>query len=155
MVLPTLLLMGLVLHIPQLLVQVGVYPLNPLPGWGLMGWPLLASTLVGAASSLFFYLRPHPLAELPSGLGGIQHWLAEDMHTENFYHRTVVALVVGLARISAWTDQRLVDGFSSATGGAAMAGARRLSLTTSGNSQAYALSLVLGVLVMAAWLLAR
>ena len=155
MVLPTLLLMGLVLHIPQLLVQVGVYPLNPLPGWGLMGWPLLASTLVGAASSLFFYLRPHPLAELPSGLGGIQHWLAEDMHTENFYHRTVVALVVGLARISAWTDQRLVDGFSTATGGAAMAGARRLSLTTSGNSQAYALSLVLGVLVMAAWLLAR
>jgi NAD(P)H-quinone oxidoreductase subunit 5 len=36
-----------------------------------------------------------------------------------------------------------------------MAGARQLSLTTSGNSQAYALSLVLGVLVMSAWLLAR
>ena len=35
-----------------------------------------------------------------------------------------------------------------------MAGARRLSLTTSGRSQAYALSLVLGVLLMAAWLLA-
>ncbi|MFZ9621040.1 MAG: NAD(P)H-quinone oxidoreductase subunit F [Prochlorococcaceae cyanobacterium] len=155
MVLPTLVLMGLVLHIPQLLVHIGVYQLSPVPGWGALSWPLLASTLLGAGTSLFFYLRPHPLAELPSGLGGIQHWLAEDMHTESFYHRTVVALVVGLARFSAWSDKVLVDGFSSGTGGAALAGARKLSLTTSGNSQAYALSLVLGVLVMSAWLLAR
>jgi NAD(P)H-quinone oxidoreductase subunit 5 len=95
------------------------------------------------------------LAELPSGLGGLQHWLAEDMHTEAFYHRTVVALVVGLARFSAWSDRQLVDGFSSGTGGVAMEGARRLSYTTSGRSQTYALSLVLGVLLMAAWLLSR
>ena len=155
MVLPTLLLMGLVLHIPQLLVAIGVYQMAPVPGWGAMAWPLVASTLAGAGSALFFYLRPHPLAELPAGLGGIQHWLAEDMHTEGFYHRTVVALVVGLAKLSAWSDGQLVDGFSSGAGGAAMAGARKLSFTTSGNSQAYALSLVLGVLVMAAWLLAR
>ena len=155
MVLPTLVLMGLVLHIPQLLVQIGVYQLTPLPGWGPWGVPLLLSTLVGAGSSAFFYLRPHPLAELPAGLGGLQHWLAEDMHTEAFYHRTVVALVVGLARLSSWSDAQLVDGFSSGTGGAALAGARRLSFTTSGRSQAYALTLVLGVLLMAAWLLAH
>jgi NAD(P)H-quinone oxidoreductase subunit 5 len=48
-----------------------------------------------------------------------------------------------------------VDGFSSGTGGVAMEGARRLSYTTSGRSQTYALSLVLGVLLMAAWLLSR
>lgn len=155
MVLPTLVLMGLVLHIPQLLVHIGVYQLTPLPGWGPWGVPLLLSTLVGAGSSAFFYLRPHPLAELPAGLGGLQHWLAEDMHTEAFYHRTVVALVVGLARLSSWSDAQLVDGFSSGTGGAALAGARRLSFTTSGRSQAYALTLVLGVLLMAAWLLAH
>ncbi|WP_296452998.1 NAD(P)H-quinone oxidoreductase subunit F [Vulcanococcus sp.] len=155
MVLPTMLLLGLVLHIPQLLVHLGVYTLSPVPGWGPMGWPLLLSTLLGAGSSAWFYLRPHPLAELPSGLGGLQHWLAEDMHTEAFYHRTVVALVVGLARLSAWSDRQLVDGFSSGTGGVAMEGARRLSYTTSGRSQTYALSLVLGVLLMAAWLLSR
>jgi NAD(P)H-quinone oxidoreductase subunit 5 len=67
----------------------------------------------------------------------------------------VVALVVGLARFSAWSDRQLVDGFSSGTGGVAMEGARRLSYTTSGRSQTYALSLVLGVLLMAAWLLSR
>lgn len=155
MVLPTMLLLGLVLHIPQLLVHLGVYKLSPVPGWGPMGWQLLLSTLVGAGSSAWFYLRPHPLAELPSSLGGLQHWLAEDMHTEAFYHRTVVALVVGLARFSAWSDRQLVDGFSSGTGGVAMEGARRLSFTTSGRSQTYALSLVLGVLLMAAWLLSR
>ena len=155
MVLPTLVLMGLVLHIPQLLVHIGIYDLSPVPGWGALGWPLVASTLVGAGCSAFFYLRPHPLAELPAALGGVQHWLAEDMHTESFYHRTIVALVVGLARLSAWSDLRLVDGFSSGTGEVALEGARRLSLTTSGRSQAYALSLVLGVLLMAAWLLAR
>ena len=155
MVLPTLLLMGLVLHLPQLLVQLGVYTLSPLPGWGPWGWPLLASTLIGAGCSAWFYLRPHPLAQLPSGLGGLQHWLAEDMHTEAFYHRTVVALVLALARLSAWSDRQLVDAVSSGTGGAALQGARLLSLTTSGRSQTYALSLVLGVLLMAAWLLAR
>ena len=154
MALPTLLLMGLVLHLPQLLVRNGVFGLDPLPGWGPLALPLLLSTLVGGGLSAVFYLRPHPLAQLPAALGGLQDWLAHDMRTERFYHRTVVALVLLLARLSRWSELRVVDGFSGATGGAAMVGARRLSLTTSGRSQAYALTLVLGVLLMAAWLLA-
>jgi NAD(P)H-quinone oxidoreductase subunit 5 len=132
-----------------------VYALTPLPGWGPLAPLLLLSTLVGGGLSALFYLRPHGLAQLPAGLGGLQNWLAHDMQTERFYHRTVVALVVGLARISTWIDHRLIDGASGATGAAAMAGARRLSLTTSGRSQAYALTVVLGVLLMAAWLLAE
>jgi len=156
MALPTLFLTGLVLHLPQILVRNGVFaaagPL-PLPGWGPEAVPLLLSTLVGGGLSALFYLRPHPLAHLPAALGGLQDWLAHDMQTERFYHRTVVGLVVALARLSSWSDKRLVDGFSGATGEAALAGARRLSLTTSGRSQAYALTLVLGVLLMAAWLL--
>ncbi|MCH9714511.1 MAG: NAD(P)H-quinone oxidoreductase subunit F [Cyanobacteria bacterium] len=153
MVLPTTVLMGLVLHLPQLLVRNGLYALTPLPGWGPLAWPLLVSTLVGGGLSALFYLRPHGLAELPASLGGLQHWLADDMQTERFYHRTVVALVLALARLGAWSDSRLVDGFSGGSGALAMAGARRLSFTTSGRSQAYALTLVLGVLLMAAWLL--
>ena len=154
MVLPTTVLMGMELHLPQLLVRNGVFSLTPLPGWGPLAWPLLLSTLVGGGISAAFYLRPHGLARLPQALSGLQEWLAHDMQTERFYHRTVVALVLALARFGAWSDSRLVDGFSGGTGAAAMAGARRLSLTTSGRSQAYALSLVLGVLLMAAWLLA-
>ena len=158
MALPTFGLMGLVLHLPQLLVRNGVFaaalPGLLLPGWGPMALPLLLSTLIGGGLSALFYLRPHPLAHLPSTLGGLQDWLAHDMQTERFYHRTVVGLVVVLARLSAWFDEHLVDGFSGATGGAALEGARRLSLTTSGRSQAYALTVVLGVLLMAAWLLA-
>jgi len=153
MALPTLLLMGLVLHLPQLLVRIGVFAMTPLPGWGPLALPLLLSTLLGGGLSAVFYLRPHPLAQLPAALGGLQDWLAHDMQTERFYHRTVVALVLLLARLSRWSELRLVDGFSGATGDAAMGGARRLSLTTSGRSQAYALTLVLGVLLMAAWLL--
>lgn len=154
MVLPTTVLMGMELHLPQLLVRNGVFSLTPLPGWGPLAWPLLVSTLVGGGFSAAFYLRPHGLARLSQALSGLQEWLAHDMQTERFYHRTVVALVLALARFGAWSDSRLVDGFSGGTGAAAMAGARRLSLTTSGRSQAYALSLVLGVLLMAAWLLA-
>ena len=155
MALPTTLLTGLVLHLPPLLSLNGVFAGSPLLGWGPLGWPLVATTLVGGGSSAFFYLRPHPLAHLPSALGGLQDWLSADMQTERFYQRTVVGLVVALARWSAWSDQRLVDGFSDQAGASAMAGARRLSLTTSGRSQAYALALVLGVLLMATWLLAR
>jgi NAD(P)H-quinone oxidoreductase subunit 5 len=155
MVLPTTLLMGFVLHLPQLLVLNGVFSLDPLPGWGPMAVPLLLSTLVGGGLSGIFYLRPHPMVQLPATLGGLQDWLAHDMQTERFYHRTVVGLVVQLARLSSWSDRQIVDAFSGATGNAALQSARRLSLTTSGRSQAYALSLVLGVLLMAAWLLAR
>jgi NAD(P)H-quinone oxidoreductase subunit 5 len=155
MVLPTMTLFGLVLHLPILLVINGVVQLNPLPGWGPLALPLLASTLLGGGLSALFYLRPHPLAKLPAALGGLQYWLAHDMQTERFYQRTVVGLVLQLARLSVWSERSLVDGFSGSTGEAAMQGAKRLSLTTSGRSQAYALSLVLGVLLMAAWLLAR
>ncbi|MEN9878558.1 MAG: hypothetical protein RLZZ158_1597 [Cyanobacteriota bacterium] len=155
MVLPTLLLMGLVLHLPQLFAVNGIFVEALLPGWGPLAWPLLGSTLVGGGLSAFFYLRPHPLAHLPSALGGLQDWLAADMQTERFYHRTVVRLVVALARWSAWSDQRLVDGFSRQAGASAMASSRRLGLTTSGSSQVYALTLLLGVLFMAAWLLTR
>jgi NAD(P)H-quinone oxidoreductase subunit 5 len=154
MALPTMLLMGLVLHLPQLLVRNGVFALTPLPGWGPQALPLLLSTLVGGGLSAVFYLRPHPLAQLPAALGGLQDWLSHDMQTERFYHRTVVALVVGLARLSRWAETQIVDGLSGATGGAALVGARRLSFTTSGRSQAYALTLVLGVLLMSAWILA-
>ena len=154
MVLPTLVLMGLVLHLPQILLRNGVFALAPVPGWGPLAWPLVLSTLVGGGLSAAFYLRPHAKAELPSSLGGLQNWLAHDMQTERFYHRTVVALVLLLARLGSWSDSRLVDGFSGGTGAVALAGAKRLSLTTSGRSQAYAFTLVLGVLLMAAWLIA-
>jgi NAD(P)H-quinone oxidoreductase subunit 5 len=153
MALPTFLLMGMVLHLPQLLVRNGIVGLSPIPGWGPQALPLLLSTLLGSDLSAIFNLRPHPLAHLPAALRGLQDWLAHDLQTERFYHRTVVRLVVGLSRLSAWSDERLVDGFSGASGAAALASARRLSLTTSGRSQVYALTLLLGVLAMAAWML--
>jgi len=153
MVLPTLLLMGVVLHLPILLAKFEVLAASPVLGWGPQAVPLLLSTLVGGGLSAVFYLRPHPMAQLPSALGGLQHWLAHDMNTENFYHRTVVSLVVGLARLSSWSDRQLVDGFTGATGEAALQSARRLSFTTSGRTQTYALTLLIGVVLMAAWLL--
>lgn len=153
MVLPSLILMGIVLHIPQLLLKIGVYDLTPIPGWGKLGLPLLFTSLFGAGSSTFFYLRPHPLAELPAGLGGIQHWLAEDMHTEAFYQRTIVKLVVTLAKYSEWVDNNIIDRFSGGTGATALNLSRKLSLTISGRAQAYALTVVIGIVLMTAWIL--
>jgi len=153
MSLPTLLLAGLVLHLPVLLVHLDVLALTPLPGWGAMAWPLLLSTLLGIGVSAGLYLGDRPLARPIPSLAGLQDWLAHDMQTERFYHRTVVAVVLALSRLAAWSELRLVDGFSGSSGGAALAGARRLSFTTSGRSQGYALTLLLGVMVMAAWLL--
>ncbi|WP_341899559.1 NAD(P)H-quinone oxidoreductase subunit F [Synechococcus sp. UW140] len=153
MVLPSLILMGIVLHIPQLLLKIGVYDLTPIPGWGKLGLPLLITSLFGAGSSTFFYLRPHPLAELPAGLGGIQHWLAEDMHTEAFYQRTIVKLVVTLAKYSEWADNNIIDKFSGGTGATALNFSRKLSLTISGRAQVYALTVVIGIVLMTAWIL--
>jgi NAD(P)H-quinone oxidoreductase subunit 5 len=68
MVLPTLVLMGMVLHLPQILVRNGVFALTPVPGWGALAWPLIASTLVGGGLSAVFYLRPQgwPNCRTPS-----------------------------------------------------------------------------------------
>ena len=57
MVLPTIVLAGLVLHIPQLLVRNGVVAMNPIPGWGPQAIPLLVSTLVGGGLSAVYYLQ--------------------------------------------------------------------------------------------------
>ncbi len=141
MVLPTMVGAGLVLHLPILLAPAGMGF-----GWGPMAAPLLLSTLLGGALA---WLR------LPHALDGLQHWLAADMHTEGFYRRTVVGLVVVLAAASHWIDRQLVDGFTNRSGGLTLQGARRLSLSTSGRVQGYALTLLIGVLLMGAWILIR
>ncbi len=142
MVLPTMVGAGLVLHLPVLLAHTEFGAIN----WSPMALPLLASTLLGGA--LTWQELPHPL-------DGLQHWLAADLHTETFYRRTVVGLVVVLAAASRWVDRRLVDGFSDRSGGLTMEGARRLSYSTSGRVQGYALTVLVGVLLMGGWFLVR
>jgi NAD(P)H-quinone oxidoreductase subunit 5 len=141
MVLPTMVGAGMVLHLPVLLASTDFAF-----SWGPLALPLLASTLLGAALTW---------QSLPHALDGLQHWLAADLHTETFYRRTVVGLVVVMAAASRWMDGRLVDGFSDRSGVLTMAGARRLSLSTSGRVQGYALTVLVGVLLMGAWILIR
>jgi len=92
---------------------------------------------------------------LPASLSGLQEWLASDLHTETFYRRTVVGLVVLLAAASNWFERWVVDGFSTRSGLLSLAGARRLSFSTSGRVQTYALTVLFGVVLMGLWLLTR
>jgi len=162
MVLPTFVCAGLVLHLPILMARSGVAS-----GWNPIAFPLVASTLVGIGVAGLLYLLPstaasaHARAEaigqpvLPASLSGLQEWLASDLHTESFYRRTVVGLVVVLAAASNWLERWVVDGFSTRSGLLSLAGARRLSFSTSGRVQTYALTVLFGVVLMGLWLLTR
>jgi NAD(P)H-quinone oxidoreductase subunit 5 len=151
MVLPTMVATGLVLHLPILINRAGYGE-----AWGPMALPLLASTLIGISSGAVLYLfSTEHLPKLPGPLAGLQHWLAADLHTEGLYRRTVVGLVVVLAASSSWLDRALVDGFSNRSGDLALEGARRLSFSTTGRVQAYAFTVLIGVVLMGIWILTR
>jgi NAD(P)H-quinone oxidoreductase subunit 5 len=151
MVLPPMVATGLVLHLPILINRAGIGA-----EWGPMALPLLASTLLGitAGSVLYLFSTEH-LPKLSGPLAGLQEWLAADLHTEGLYRRTVVGLVAALAATSSWVDRILVDGFSNRSGDLALEGARRLSLSTTGRVQAYAFTVLVGVVLMGLWILTR
>ena len=102
MVLPTILLAGLVLHLPQLLVRNGVYPLTPLAGWGPMAWPLLASALVGVGRTasllplqrwlLALQQRDPAMLESPQAQTALRQLLASFSEAELDAHRQISEL---------------------------------------------------------------
>lgn len=149
MALPMLILMGFVLHVPLLLWQ-----------WQILPWTILtttvtglliASTVVGVGLGGLIYLNQGWKKPVKLPWQPLQDLLAYDFYTAKIYRFTIV-LVVGLvSKIMYWFDRYIVDGFVNLVGMATVFSGQSLKYNTSGQTQFYALTILLGIGLLGIW----
>ncbi len=82
-----------------------------------------------------------------------QDFLAYDFYIEQVYNLTVVLLVSKLSKLAAWFDQYIIDGLVNSIGLATLFSGNTLKYNTSGQSQFYLLTILLGISLLLWWVL--
>ncbi|CAD5978239.1 NAD(P)H-quinone oxidoreductase subunit 5, organellar chromatophore 2 [Planktothrix tepida] len=147
MVLPMTILAGFCLHIPLLLKQWNLLPLGEDINLTVAGL-LTASTLVGCGFSGLIYLNsnwPKPV-KLPSQT--LQDFFAYDFYTAKLYRVTIIFIVGLISNIMYWIDRYIVDGFVNLVGLATVFSGQSLKYNVSGQTQFYALTIIVGVTLL-------
>ncbi|MEA5620015.1 NAD(P)H-quinone oxidoreductase subunit F [Cronbergia sp. UHCC 0137] len=149
MVLPMVILLGFVLHLPLVLQS-----LSLLPNWANLNKDvallLVWSSIFGCSIAGVIYLGniPKPI-RLP--WQGLQDLLAYDFYTPKLYKITIIFGVAQLAKFADIIDRFVVDGIVNLVGLFSLIGGEGLKYSTTGQTQFYALTILLGVGVLGAW----
>lgn len=144
LVLPMAIGMGLALNLPIAMYRWGLLPQVAELDLTIAG-TLTAATVVGAGAASFIYLNEKiakPIALKPKA---VQDFFAYDLYTEKFYRVTIVFLVGLVSKLVYWCDRFLVDGVINFLGLATIFSGESLRYNTSGQTQFYFLSIVLGL----------
>ncbi len=148
MVLPMIILLGFVLHLPLVLQS-----LSLLPDWATLNKDVLLllvwSSIFGCSISGLIYLTniPKPV-RLP--WKGLQDLLAYDFYTSQLYRMTIVLGVDQLSKLADMLDHLVVDGIVNLVGLFSLLGGEGLKYSTSGQTQFYAFTILIGVGVLGA-----
>jgi NAD(P)H-quinone oxidoreductase subunit 5 len=149
LVLPMMILLGVALHLPQLLVV-----LDLLPSWSAIAAPtsllLITSTVVGAWVGLWLYSGDRVAKPIRLPVPAVQDFFAYDLYTAQLYKVTVIAAVGLAAKVVDWCDRILVDGAVNLVGLFTLASGQGLKYNTTGQVQFYALSIILGTILFGA-----
>lgn len=78
----------------------------------------------------------------------VQDLLGYDFYIDRIYKSTVVSIVAILSKISAWSDRYIIDGLVNLVGFAAIFSGQSLKYSVSGQSQAYMLTIIIGVSIL-------
>jgi NAD(P)H-quinone oxidoreductase subunit 5 len=150
MVLPMMILFGFVLHLPLVLQS-----LSLLPSWATLNKDvallLIWSSIFGCSISAVIYLGnivPKPI-RLP--FKGLQDLIAYDFYTPKLYKMTIIFGVAQLSKFADMIDRFVVDGIVNFVGLFSLLGGEGLKYSTSGQTQFYAFTVLLGVGVLGAW----
>lgn len=147
MALPTLLLMGFVLHVPLVLLQWQI-----LPDWSTLNTTviglLVLSSVGGCGLGSFIYLNNGFAKPVRFGSKSLQDLFAYDFYTEQLYRITIVFVVGLVSQIIAWADRYIVDGFVNLVGLATVFSGQSLKYNVSGQTQFYALTILLGIALL-------
>ncbi len=146
LVLPMTFLLGIALHLPQLLGVLGL-----LPNLALIIQPetllLIGSTITGAGVGLYLYVGERVPKPIRLPYPAVQDFFAYDFYTAQLYKVTVIAIVGFVAKAIDWCDRVLVDGAVNFVGLFTIASGESLKYNTSGQVQFYALSILLGTIL--------
>ncbi|OLP16831.1 NAD(P)H-quinone oxidoreductase subunit F [Leptolyngbya sp. 'hensonii'] len=137
------------LTIVTLLVPLMLQRLELLPDWEYLNKPALLlvvlSGVVGCGMGSAIGLRRNWSRPMQISLRFLQDLLAYDFYVDRFYRLTVVFTVGGLSRLAAWFDRYVVDGAVNLVGLASILSGEGLRYSASGQSQAYLLTILIGV----------
>lgn len=144
MALPMIVLASFVLHLPLVLQALGL-----LPNWAelskdlalLLTWSSLSGCVLGAIVYQGKFIQKPVVFPLKR----LQDLVAYDFYTPRLYRSSIVFGVDLISRLTSWFDRRFVDGIANLFGLVTLFGGQSLKYSTSGQSQAYALTIVLGI----------
>ncbi len=144
MTLPTVIMVGFVLHLPLILQS-----LDLLPDWASISKDValmfIWSSIFGLSIGGVVYLGPsiQKPVRLPSK--ALQDLLAYDFYTPRIYRSTIVLFVGLLSGITSAFDRFFVDGIVNLFGTVTVFGGQSLKYSNSGQTQFYVLTILLGL----------
>ena len=120
-----------------------------LPSWEEINWSavllLISSTVVGVTIGSTIYLHKAWSRPIQLPWRVVQDVLGYDFYFDRLYRLTVVGGVNLMSKLSVWVDRYVVDGFVNFVGLATIFSGQTLKYSSSGQSQAYVLTILLGV----------
>ncbi|MGB7445201.1 MAG: NAD(P)H-quinone oxidoreductase subunit F [Coleofasciculaceae cyanobacterium] len=144
MVLPMLLLMGFVLHVPLVLLQWQLIPELSAINTTVAGL-LVLSSAIGCSIGAFLYLNDSYAKPVRFGPRFLQNLFAYDFYTQKVYRITIVFFVDLVSKVISWSDRYIIDGLVNLVGIITVFSGQSLKYNVSGQTQFYALTILLGI----------
>lgn len=151
LVLPMTFLAGLCLHVPLLLANWNLLPAFAAINKTVAG-VLLLSSLAGCGLGCLIYVNDNWQKPVRLSFPAIQDFFAYDFYTAKLYRLTIIAVVGSVSKIMSWIDRYLVDGFVNLVGFVTIFSGQSLRYNVSGQTQFYALTIVLGIALILGFL---
>ncbi|MGB7412597.1 MAG: hypothetical protein WA902_00175 [Thermosynechococcaceae cyanobacterium] len=143
MAVPMVILTVVTLLTPLLMIRLSLLP--PIANLNLASVELIVSGVVGCLIGAVMPLSRSWSRPIQRSRRFLQDFLAYDFYAERLYEITVVAAVSTLSRIGAWVDRYIVDGLVNFVGVASLFSGESLKYSVTGQSQTYALTILMGV----------
>jgi len=150
MALPMVTLTVVTLMMPVILQQLSLLP--PSKYEFLIQTPqllLVSSSILGCSLGAVVYLPRTWSRSIFIPVKFVQDLLAYDFYVDRLYRVTVVFVVALFSKITAWIDRYIVDGLVNMVGLVTVISGQSLKYNTSGKTQFYALTILLGVSILA------
>jgi NAD(P)H-quinone oxidoreductase subunit 5 len=135
------------LHLPLILQS-----LSLLPSWAMLNRDvallLTWSSIFGVSLGAVAYIGNVVAKPISLPWKGLQDLFAYDFYTPKLYKSSVVGSVDVISRVTDWLDRYVVDGLVNLVGLTSILGGELLKYSTSGKTQAYALTIAFGVAII-------
>lgn len=144
MALPMVILFAFALHLPLVLQS-----LSLLPSWAILNKDvallLIWSSIFGLSIGGVIYLGDFVAKPVNFPIKPLQNLLAYDFYTPKIYRTSIVFVVDWVSQLADMVDRFVVDGIVNLVGMLSIFGGEGLKYSTSGQTQFYAFTVLLGV----------